>query len=212
MMLVSDTDKDLEFYEDESLADPAIVAAMEQEIENVPRNSDELREELREHNAASPADSGGDIDAEWQEVETTGSETVFGHNPTPDQSNAEANANAMGIDFQDNEPLDFVDKLEKRDRDRFELELLVEAVPGGLGRDAVADTADLSLRQAPSQLVQRRQQRGVVAEVAGSEQAEQDDPGGPSVLPECGIRRPGRPLVHRGCLSGLCDHAQAEWR
>ena len=27
----------------------------------------------------------------------------------------------MGIDFQDNQPLDFTEKLEKRDRDRWEL-------------------------------------------------------------------------------------------
>jgi hypothetical protein len=27
----------------------------------------------------------------------------------------------MGIDFQDNEPLDILEKMERRDRDRFEL-------------------------------------------------------------------------------------------
>jgi hypothetical protein len=75
-----------------------------------------------ENTAASPADSGGDIDAEWEEVNTSGEEAVFGSNPTPDQSDVEANAHAMGIDFQDNEPLDFVRKLEKRDQDRFELD------------------------------------------------------------------------------------------
>lgn len=119
MILIGDND--LEFYEDESLADPAIEAEIQREIEGSPRNSNELLEELRENHGASPADSGGDIDAEWQEAETTGSENVFGHNPTPDQSDTEANAHAMGIDFQDNEPLDFVRKLEKRDEDRFEL-------------------------------------------------------------------------------------------
>jgi len=28
----------------------------------------------------------------------------------------------MGINFEDNEPLDFVEKMEKRDRNRFELD------------------------------------------------------------------------------------------
>lgn len=28
----------------------------------------------------------------------------------------------MGIDFQDNEPLDFLEKLDNRDRNRFELD------------------------------------------------------------------------------------------
>jgi hypothetical protein len=55
-------------------------------------------------------------------VNDAGAESVFGHNPTPDQSNVEENAHAMGIDFEDNEPLDFIEKLEKRDKDRFELD------------------------------------------------------------------------------------------
>jgi hypothetical protein len=114
--------KELEFYENQEIADPKLEEQQRLEIESQPTNSNELKEEIREnYGAASPADSGGDIDAEWQEVETTGSENVFGHNPTPDQSDVEANAHAMGIDFQDNEPLDFMRKLEKRDEDRYEL-------------------------------------------------------------------------------------------
>ena len=92
------------------------------QIDDVPRDSEELEQRIRENHSASPADSGGDIDAQWEEVNTTGSESVFGDNPTPDQSDVEANAHAMGLDFQDNEPLDFVKKLEKRDEDRFELD------------------------------------------------------------------------------------------
>ena len=52
----------------------------------------------------------------------SGSESVFGDNPTPDQSDVEANAHAMGINFEDNEPLDFIKKLGKRDDDRYELD------------------------------------------------------------------------------------------
>ena len=91
-------------------------------IEGIPIMSDELLERLDENHAASPADSGGDVDAAWEEVNTSGSEAVFGHNPTPDQSDVEANAHAMGINFEDNEPLDFTRKIEKRDADRFELD------------------------------------------------------------------------------------------
>ena len=115
-------DRDLEFYENEPISDPEINAERAQEIEDVPQAPDELLERLDRNTASSPADSGGDIDADWEEVNTTGAESVFGHNPTPDQSDVERNAHAMGIDFQDNEPLDFVEKLEKRDRDRFELD------------------------------------------------------------------------------------------
>lgn len=113
--------KELEFYEWGKVPNQEIDAERQEEIDSVTADSDELKEEIVDGYPASPADSGGDIDAEWQEVETTGSENVSGHNPTPDQSDVEANAHAMGIDFQDNEPLDFVKKIEKRDEDRFEL-------------------------------------------------------------------------------------------
>jgi hypothetical protein len=112
----------MEFFENERPVDDEVREAMEDEISHAPQAASELEERLRENNAASPADSGGDIDADWEDVNQTGSEAVFGHNPTPDQSDVEANAHAMGIDFQDNEPLDFVEKLRKRDRDRFELD------------------------------------------------------------------------------------------
>lgn len=113
--------KDLEFYENEEIPDEEIKELMDEEIAHAPHASSELRERLRENHASSPADSGGDIDADWEDVNNTGSEAVFGHNPTPDQSDVEENAHAMGIDYEDNEPLDLLEKIEKRDRDRYEL-------------------------------------------------------------------------------------------
>lgn len=115
------TEKKLEFYENEVPPDEDLKAFMDEEIAHVPQAPSELAERLVEHHSSSPADSGGDIDAQWEEVNSSGSEAVFGHNPTPDQSDVEENAHAMGIDYEDNEPLDFIEKLEKRDRDRFEL-------------------------------------------------------------------------------------------
>ncbi len=116
------TGKDLEFYENESVPDEAMQEFIDEEIAHVPQAPGELAERLDENNAASPADSGGDIDASWEEVNDSGAESVFGHNPTPDQSDVEQNAHAMGIDYQDNEPLDLLEKIEKRDRNRYELE------------------------------------------------------------------------------------------
>ena len=116
------TGKDLEFYEKETPPDQEIKDLMDEEIAHVPQAPNELTQRLKEHHSSSPADSGGDIDAQWEEVNTSGSEAFGGHNPTPDQSNVEENAHAYGIDFQDNEPLDLLEKMEKRDRDRFELD------------------------------------------------------------------------------------------
>lgn len=111
----------LEFYENETPVDDEVKELMELEISHAPQAPGELEERLFEHHSSSPADSGGDIDAQWEEVNGSGSEAVFGHNPTPDQSDVELNAHAMGIDFEDNEPLDFVRKMERRDRNRYEL-------------------------------------------------------------------------------------------
>ncbi len=116
------TGKDLEFYEKEALPDPNIKEFMDEEIKQAPQAPSELRERLREHNSTSPADSGGDIDAEWEGANDDGAEAFAGHNPTPDQSDVEENAHAYGVDFQDNEPLDILEKMEKRDRNRFELD------------------------------------------------------------------------------------------
>ena len=114
--------KDLEFYENEQPPDEEIKEFMDEEIERAPQDPNELLERLADNNASSPADSGGDIDAEWEDVDDSGAEAVFGHNPTPDQSDVEENAHAMGIDYEDNEPLDILEKIEKRDRNRYELD------------------------------------------------------------------------------------------
>lgn len=116
------TGKDLEFYEKENPIDENIKEFMDEEIAHAPIAPNELINRLNEHNSSSPADSGGDIDASWEEVNSTGAESFGGHNPTPDQSNVEENAHAYGIDFQDDEPLDLLEKMEKRDRNRFELD------------------------------------------------------------------------------------------
>src|SRR6478672_5175256 len=102
--------------------DPEIEEFMEQEISRAPKDPEMLAHRLRNNTAASPRDAGGDLDATWEDVNESGSETIAGDNPTPDQSLAEENAQAMGVSFEDNEELEFVDKIERRDRERYELE------------------------------------------------------------------------------------------
>ena len=102
--------------------DPEIEEFMELEISRAPKDPDVLAQRLRNNTAASPRDAGGDLDAAWEDVNDSGSETVAGDNPTPDQSIVEENASAIGVSYEDNEELEFLDKIEKRDRDRFELD------------------------------------------------------------------------------------------
>jgi hypothetical protein len=102
--------------------DPEIEEFMELEISHSPKDPEMLAQRLRNNTAASPRDAGGDLDATWEDVNDSGSETVAGDNPTPDQSLVEENAAAIGVTYEDNEELEIIDKIEKRDRDRFELE------------------------------------------------------------------------------------------
>ena len=102
--------------------DPEIEEFMEEEILRAPKDPEQLAHRLRNNTAASPSDAGGDLDASWEDVNESGSETVAGDNPTPDQSMVEENAQALGVSFEDNEELEFIDKIERRDRDRFELD------------------------------------------------------------------------------------------
>lgn len=106
----------------EYVPDPEIEEFMELEISRAPKDPEMLAHRLRNNTAASPRDAGGDLDATWEDVNESGSESVTGDNPTPDQSLAEENAQAMGVSFEDNEELEFLEKIEKRDRDRYELD------------------------------------------------------------------------------------------
>jgi hypothetical protein len=101
---------------------PEIEEFMEEEIARAPKDPEQLAGRLRQHTAASPRDAGGDLDATWEDVNDSGEESVSGHNPTPDQSDVEENAHAVGVNFEDNEELEFIDKIDRRDRDRFELD------------------------------------------------------------------------------------------
>jgi hypothetical protein len=102
--------------------DPEIEEFMEFEISHAPKDPEILAQRLRNNTSASPRDAGGDLDAAWEDVNDSGSETVAGDNPTPDQSLVEENASAVGVTYEDNEELEFIEKIEKRDRNRFELD------------------------------------------------------------------------------------------
>jgi hypothetical protein len=80
-----------------------------------------LIKELREHHSTSPELSGGDIDAAWDRADV-GEETVGGSSPTPDQDVVDQLGEAVGLTYQDNEPLDTEKKVAKRDDRRWELD------------------------------------------------------------------------------------------
>ncbi|HXK59260.1 MAG TPA: DUF6335 family protein [Acidobacteriota bacterium] len=78
-------------------------------------------QELKKHTSKSPKLSGGDVDANWQQADT-GEEVVGGDNPTPDQDIVEELGEALGVTYQDTEPLRGSEKIQERDEERWELD------------------------------------------------------------------------------------------
>ena len=64
--------------------------------------------------------SGGDVDATWSGTDD-GEEAVGGSTPTPDQDVVDELGKAVGITYDDAEPLRFGDKVADRDVQRWEL-------------------------------------------------------------------------------------------
>ncbi|MGZ7039199.1 MAG: DUF6335 family protein [Thermoanaerobaculia bacterium] len=80
-------------------------------------------EQSREHDlSVSPALSAGDPDARWDQAESSGEETAGGSAPTPDQDVVDEIGKAIGITYQEGEPLRFFEKEHERDVHRWELD------------------------------------------------------------------------------------------
>lgn len=62
-----------------------------------------------------------DVDADWQDAIDSGEKSVGGVNPTPDQDVVEELGKAVGLTYQDREPLHSTEKIEARDREPWEL-------------------------------------------------------------------------------------------
>ena len=74
------------------------------------------------HTETSPAMTGGDVDADWEDAYAVGDEAPGGDNPTPDQDRVDDIGRALGIEYQDNEELKAADKIIERDKHRWELD------------------------------------------------------------------------------------------
>lgn len=80
---------------------------------------DSLRHELT-HTDATLA--GGDVEADAQSAYAVGDEAPGGDSPMPDQDVVEEIGEAVGLVYQDTEPLGGERKLKERDRHRWELD------------------------------------------------------------------------------------------
>jgi Family of unknown function (DUF6335) len=64
----------------------------------------------------------GDVDVDAEDAYFTGEEAPGGDNPTPDQDIVDDIGKALGVQYDDNEELKGADKVEERDRHRWELD------------------------------------------------------------------------------------------
>ncbi|WOD40219.1 DUF6335 family protein [Nodosilinea sp. E11] len=72
--------------------------------------------------AAGGPTTAGDPDAMIEQAKVVGEEAIGGTTPTPDQNNVDDIAAAVGIDVKPEHPLAIKDEMDRRDRQRFELD------------------------------------------------------------------------------------------
>jgi uncharacterized protein DUF6335 len=81
-----------------------------------------LEANIRRHNDMTPALTGGDVDADWENAYFSGDEAPGGDNPTPDADVVDDIGRALGVEYQDNEELQGSEKVTERDTHRWELD------------------------------------------------------------------------------------------
>jgi hypothetical protein len=81
----------------------------------------ELQRKFNQHTEASPALTGGDVDADWESAFSSGEEAPGGDNMTPDQDLVDDIGRAVGVEYEDDEELKGADKVAERDQHRWEL-------------------------------------------------------------------------------------------
>ena len=74
----------------------------------------------KEHTEGGAALTGGDVDVDWNEAYASGEETPGGDMSTPDQDVVEEIGRALGVEYEDAEELKGAEKIESRDRNRWE--------------------------------------------------------------------------------------------
>jgi uncharacterized protein DUF6335 len=80
-----------------------------------------LADNAREHHGMQDV-TAGDVDVDAEDAFFTGEEAPGGDNPTPDQDIVDDIGKALGVQYDDNEELKGANKLEERDKHRWELD------------------------------------------------------------------------------------------
>lgn len=101
--------------------DEAVTEDFEERQKLAHGGREKIKEELEKRHFNSPDVAGGDIDADWESADTgSGAEAVGGTEPTPDQDMVDKLGEAVGITYDDDEPLNTEKKLKERREERLE--------------------------------------------------------------------------------------------
>jgi Family of unknown function (DUF6335) len=107
--------------DDETLRTPPSSLNMNRQGSAVRTGRAEAAQNIREHHGMNSV-TGGDPDVDIEDAYFTGEEAPGGDNSTPDQDVVDDIGKALGVTYNDNEELKGADKVEERDRHRWELD------------------------------------------------------------------------------------------
>lgn len=108
--------------EEEDVPTPPSALDLDQHASAARSGHDEMIQRRKRQTADSATLTGGDVDADWESAGTVGEEAPGGENPTPDQDRVDDIGRAVGVDYEDNEELKSAEKIERRDKKRWELD------------------------------------------------------------------------------------------
>lgn len=115
------TDDDIIVDEIEQYTSDLDVLEDFEERQQTNAGSDQMLNKLSKHHSRTPQASADDLDADWESQYQSGEETVGGTTPTPDQDRVDDLGEAVGLEYEDDEPLQTYNKIAGRDEERFEL-------------------------------------------------------------------------------------------
>jgi Family of unknown function (DUF6335) len=122
----SDADSDnLEKRTDTDESSQKIVPSYGTGVEELPGytvDGHQMFGRIHDYNEGSEILTGGDIDANYEQADADGDESVGGTAPTPDMDIVDNLGKAVGLEMSDTEFLHTNDILEQRDDDRWEME------------------------------------------------------------------------------------------
>jgi len=114
--------RDRRMLPDETMRTPPSSLDMDRRPSAASSGRKNLDESIRLRPGMTPALTGGDVDADWENAYFSGDEAPGGDNLTPDQEDVDDMGKALGVEYQDNEELQGSEKVVKRDAHRWELD------------------------------------------------------------------------------------------